>query len=457
MLTRRGLLQRASQTGLAAALPLAPRTLVQPPDILVVVLDDMRTSDWEALPLTRAMLSGATMYPNFIVSCPLCGPSRASLFTGQQVHNHGINSNGSWDEFHQRVPASEQIQVLAQGQGYHTVLSGKFINGAPERGSIGPGWSRFYVCGDEHYVNFPLNENGKTRRYRGRGSEAKYSTKVLEEHLVQEIVTTASQTPMLMVYAPQPPHRPAIPAPQHRKAYDNVNLQRTPAFNEFDVSDKPKMVRNLPRFSQSKEANLERLNRRRLATMASADESITNVVRAISQARSSENLYVFIMSDNGWAMGDHRLTEKKEPYDACTRIPMLAHGPQFGQGENQRLCGIVDIAPTIAELMQTTLSTVDGVSLLSDAERDAMLVEGPEGRYAALRSLDELYVERKSGEREYYDYRDDPYELSNRLASWGGYVPTLDPTRAQQLASRLVALRTCAGERCWNAAASSGG
>ncbi|MFM8595356.1 MAG: hypothetical protein ACKOCK_13350 [Chloroflexota bacterium] len=68
MLTRRGLLQRASQAGLAAALPLAPRTLVQPPDILVVVLDDMRTSDWEALPLTRAMLSGATMYPNMSVS-----------------------------------------------------------------------------------------------------------------------------------------------------------------------------------------------------------------------------------------------------------------------------------------------------------------------------------------------------------------------------------------------------
>lgn len=136
---------------------------------------------------------------------------------------------------------------------------------------------------------------------------------------------------------------------------------------------------------------------------------------------------------------------------------MLAHGPQFAQGEITRLCGIVDIAPTIAELMHTTLLTADGVSLLSDAERDAMLVEAPEGRYAALRSSDELYVEHKSGEREYYDYRDDPYELSNRLASWEGHVPTLDPTRAQQLASRLAALRTCAGERCWNPTASSGG
>ena len=57
-------------------LPLAHTSGVQagaPPDIVVILLDDMRADDWPILPKTRALVGG-TEFPNFIYNTPLCCP-----------------------------------------------------------------------------------------------------------------------------------------------------------------------------------------------------------------------------------------------------------------------------------------------------------------------------------------------------------------------------------------------
>ena len=75
------------------------------PDIVLINVDDMRESDFIALTRTRALLQqqGAS-YPNYFLTTPLCGPSRASLFRGQYAHNHGVQkntgANGGWRAYH---------------------------------------------------------------------------------------------------------------------------------------------------------------------------------------------------------------------------------------------------------------------------------------------------------------------------------------------------------------------
>jgi hypothetical protein len=61
--------------------------------------------------------------------------------------------------------------------------------------------------------------------------------------------------------------------------------------------------------------------------------------------------------------------------------------------------------------------------------------------FRALRTLDHLYVEYATGERELYDRRADPDELDNLIA-------TADPALLSRLAGRLVDLRDCAGAAC---------
>ena len=64
------------------------------PNIVLIESDDQATESMRFMPRTEALIGdrGATFSTN-IASWPLCCPSRATLFTGQYAHNHGVLGN----------------------------------------------------------------------------------------------------------------------------------------------------------------------------------------------------------------------------------------------------------------------------------------------------------------------------------------------------------------------------
>ena len=120
---------RALLLALLCLLPALP-TLARadtPPDIIVILLDDMRTASLLALPETQALLEDGKWFENFILTTLICCPSRASLLTGRYAHNHGaIKSDGKgWERF--RRNEATALPVLLPG--YETALIGKYLNG----------------------------------------------------------------------------------------------------------------------------------------------------------------------------------------------------------------------------------------------------------------------------------------------------------------------------------------
>ena len=69
------------------------------PNIVVVMIDDSNPHDgrlWSAdyMPnLNELIVDRGIRFTDFHGEVPLCGPSRASLLTGQHAHNSGGNSN----------------------------------------------------------------------------------------------------------------------------------------------------------------------------------------------------------------------------------------------------------------------------------------------------------------------------------------------------------------------------
>ena len=115
----------------------------------------------------------------------------------------------------------------------------------------------------------------------------------------------------------------------------------------------------------------------------------------------------------------------------------------------------IDLAPTIVDAARAKPGRVfDGRSLLPLARRprafknrDILIENGPSDgnapQYDAIRTPRYLYAEYvKTGERELYDLRCDPYELRSRHAS-RRYAAV-----RRKLARRLAALRNCAGRGC---------
>src|SRR5438093_7922283 len=123
---------------LLAALP-GVRTAIQPPlagasttppNVLVIVTDDQRINTMHQMPQTRELFAGGgTSFPHAFVTTPLCCPSRASIFTGEYAHNHGVwHNSDNGDELAQLDYAS-MMQRYLQIYGYATGIVGKYLNG----------------------------------------------------------------------------------------------------------------------------------------------------------------------------------------------------------------------------------------------------------------------------------------------------------------------------------------
>lgn len=421
------------------------------PNFIVVVTDDMRDSDWRALRKTRELLGASgTTFPNFMLSTPVCSPSRTSLFTGMYTHNHGVARNsgkhGGFSQFKKRNLGGDTIASALRGAGYRTGLFGKFLNGAPPKGGIPGGWDRWLVAIDRNYYAPVMNDNGKTRTY---SKKSHYSTDILMGHARDFLQQTSPETPFLLWFTPRAPHGKYQIRKKDRGALGPIRRERSPDVNEADVSDKPADIRKR---KGSSLGSLDSLERKRLELLVATDDAIAAILATVEAKGRLANTVVFVLSDNGYMMGSHRCVKKGFAYRESTQVTMLASGPPFAAGEiDERVVANVDIAPTIATLAGVDLPRADGVSIFDRTRDSEVLLENQRGSrgYSGLRSADWLYVENASNEPELYNYTRDSYELDNLLSSWNDHTSVPDAeAMAAEMSARLAALRACAGATC---------
>ena len=456
----------------AAAAPAAVR-----PNVVVIMTDDQDVASLSVMPRTRQLLAAnGTTFANNIVSYPLCCPSRATYLTGQYPHNHGVVGNSPPDGGYAKLRGGETVPVWLSRAGYRTTHIGKYLNGygAQNPREIPPGWQEWHGMVDPttyRMWGYTINNNGTPRTYGQQDVEdpALYQTDVLSAFATNYVDRMApGEAPFLLSFAPLAPHseigwastngnRNPRPAPRHRGTFATTPLPRPPSFDEADVSDKPAMVRQLPRLDAQAVAEITQDHRSRLESLLAVDEAVAAVVDRLAAHGELANTVIVFTSDNGWLQGEHRIPRGKVfAYEESSRTPLIVRGPGVPAGvTNPAFVSNVDLAATILDAADATPGiTIDGRSLLSIAQdpgqaagRHLLIETGPKPSgsqwYAAVRAGRYSYVEHSTGERELYDLQTDPYQLQSRHA---------DPAYAavrQTLAGRLLQLRSCAGATCW--------
>ncbi len=448
---------------------LAQEQVPQKPNIMFILADDMREDDFEHMPQTRKLLAGQGLtFSNAFVTHSLCCPSRASILRGQYTHNHQVLTNigpmGGFEKFRSQGHETSTIATWLQSGGYRTVLLGKYLNGYGNRGSemyIPPGWDEWYGRLDKYsYYEYQMNENGKITSYGSANKD--YYTDMLAGKAKDYVRRTANDSsPFFMYLAPLAPHSPYTPASRHENAYENARAPRSPSFDERDISDKPEWVRDMPRLGKDVE-KVDRTYQGRLRLLLSLDEMVAGLIEELRATGELDNTYVFFTSDNGYHLGEHRLSKgKRTAYEEALRVPLAVRGPGVPTGASAEQMALnIDFAPTIAELAGVPASEfVDGRSLAplldgsppaTSSWRSAFLVEHWSGgttdvreapTYAGVRTQRHKYVEHATGDKELYNLDSDPYELENRYK-------TAQTARVEGLKSRLEALKGCAGEAC---------
>ena len=449
--------------------PLEPRLPFdadEAPNIILINTDDQRADTMEFMPATVGLLGGlGTTFDNSFVCTGICGPSRASLFTGKYGHNTGVLANEPPVGGLANFDDTTTIATILQDAGYRTGLVGKYANGYssavkasdPESGFIPPGWDEWQSLVGNQYYNYSICENGPIRTY---GADAEdYQTDVLASKAEDFILSSEADDdqPFFLYLAPLAPHMksPAtIPAPRHEGAFDDVDPIHLPSFNETDVTDKPSWVRSLPQLSASEIATLESNTQDYLETLLAVDEAVARVIDTLERSGELENTVIIFTSDNGLQLGEHRIAgkfgKKLTAYEETIRVPLLIRdGRNPLQQVSDDLALNIDLAPTIIELAGLEVpDDMDGRSLvpLMNGEttdwREEFLVQqfAPTGylqpSQLALRTEQWMYIEDlTTGERELYDMVSDPRQLESLHA---------DPAMGAvmfQLAARLQELR----------------
>lgn len=399
--------------------------------IVFVLTDDQRWDTLWAMPgVERTLTDRGVDFANGFVVNPHCCPSRASILTGQFSHSTGVYTNE--DEYHGGFAHFDDGSTVAtwlQEAGYTTALMGKYLNGYGKGDSdyVPPGWDRWLAFatnagGGGKYYDYKLSDDGDEVAY-GDGPED-HSTEVLATEAVDFICRTTG--PFFLLYAPYAPHGFAIPAPEDAGTHEGLELDIPPSYDEADVSDKPRWVRDLPLLGPyNSHPNY-------FEALAGVDRAVEDIVGALEDSDRLENTLIVFASDNGYLWGEHRYDFKLAPYEESIRVPFVMRFDRVTRSArvDKHLVLNVDLAPTFADVAGVSAPGAEGTSLLpllrgqNGPWRDQFLIEhlnaasvgakDPVPTYCALRTRTELYVAYETGEEELYDLRDDPYQLRNR-------------------------------------------
>jgi N-acetylglucosamine-6-sulfatase len=458
------------------------------PNIVFVLTDDLDTSLVRFMPHVQQLAARGVSFDDYFVSDSLCCPSRASIFTGGLPHDTGVFTNsgpdGGWNVFHARGDEGATFATALQGAGYRTALMGKYLNEYPARPAAGPGsppfvppgWDEWDVAGNG-YPEYDYNLARDARVVHRGHAPRDYLTNVLARGGLGFIdQSVAARRPFMLELSTFAPHGPATPAPQDRGRFPFLQAPRDASFNEADMSDKPAWIRSRPSLGAGDVANLDEGFRRRVRSVQAVDRMLERIERRLTRLGVADNTYVVFSSDNGFHLGQHRLTAGKlTAYDTDIHVPLIVAGPGVAAGAHVgAMAENIDLCPTFARLGGAPVPPgADGHSLVpllggtggaAPADwRTGVLIEhhggppppadpdfappssGNPPTYEALRTARSLYVEYADGEREYYDLAHDPLELDNLADS-------LTPMHAAALHADLARLGACHGRvQCWAA------
>lgn len=475
-------------------------------------------------------------FNRYYVSYPLCCPSRATLLTGRYAHNSNVRGNnppaGGYTAFATRAAASHNIATWLQRAGYRTIHAGKVMNGYGQKPfsdgtEVPPGWNSWYsiVNVDQTHLayGYELNVNGEiqgpfgdpgsweTREWGKRddpgcpfapldGEPCFHITDKLTEIAAAEMAATPPEQPFYVQLDYTAPHgdfrRPAgpEPAPRHYDWFRGARVphNRAQGFDEGNVSDKPRFIRDAPHLTPQEKRTYRVYYQKQLEAMRTVDDGVRRLIGALSNLGRLRNTYVIFTSDNGFFFGEHRLLGGKFlAYEPATRMPFLIRGPGIKPGSSTgELAANVDIAPTLLELAGAKADkSVDGRSLVpyftdpelrtrrpilfesfvevTDIEPNTTLslgarVDGrararasgggggearasllaPPKDYAGIRLGPYKYIAWPSGEKELYNLNRDPYELNSLHR-----VPNFFPIR-NFLHRQMKRLINCVGSKC---------
>lgn len=468
----------ASNLAWLAALshPAAAQPAARPPDILLIMPDQMRGDCLSALghpavktPRLDALAQAGALFRRAYATVPSCIPARYALLTGLFPQTSGVVG------FKGRPIAYPTLPQLLARAGYRTVLVGRNMHQVPADEPYGYQkqiLGSTYVADDDYdrFLKQAAPETGGIRplveklRLSNNGWEAApwplatslHPTAWIARQARAELAAAPAHQPLFLTASFYAPHPPLFPPAKFFNRYLRAKLPQPARGDWVDWENVPP-----PRpLSAAHRVRLEGDTLRRaqagyFGLINHLDEELGPLIREFRRRseRQRRPWLILVTSDHGEMLGDHGYFRKCEPYEGSANIPfILAGSPELGiqpgLRSEQPVC-LEDILPTLLELAGAPAPPrADGVSLLAAARGRSVRVRewlhlehapcySREQAFHALTDGRWKYIWRPlDGTEQLFDLQADPRE-EHDLSKRPDHRATLEQWRAR-LIERLA-------------------
>ena len=417
----------------------------QSPNVLFIAIDDL--NDWVGClgrhpgaqtPNIDRLASRGVLFSNAHCQAPICGPSRASLFTGLLPSTSGIYAQISDKQIKQASPAASAAIFLPdyfEQHGYKTLACGKlFHNGDRSRvfddyggnSSFGPKPEKRFKY-DPAW--FPEKIGGTQTDWAAfPDSDSKMPDYKIAAYGVEKLQQKHEQ-PFFLAVGFMRPHVPWYVPQKWFDLHPIENVQLPPYMKE-DLDDVPEIsrrVNELPAMPTTQWAIAQQewknIVQAYLACTTFVDAQVGKVLDALEQSPYRDNTIVVLWSDHGYHIGEKNRFAKQALWDRANRVPLIIAAPGKATGLTcSKPVGLIDLYPTLLELCGLPANPAnDGHSLgkllgdpSADWTRPTITSYGP-GNHAVQTERYRFY-QYEDASIELYDHQRDPNEWNN-LAS----------------------------------------
>lgn len=404
------------------------------PNILFLFADDMRAESIGALgdrqvktPNLDAVVRRSFVMTNAYClggnSGAVCTPSRNMLLSG--------NAYFRWRDF---TPPNNPNQkgILSPGDGpnfpltlraagYQTYHHGKRGNTA-------------LLIQEKFEINKYLKNDMAERNSGEPGQE-------IADEAIAFLKGQRDERPFAMYLAFGNPHDPRVAAKKYLDLYDREKLKLPRNFMPLHPFDNGEMtVRDeaLSPWPRTPE-EMRKTWHEYYATMSGLDFHIGRILQTLKDLKLEDNTIIVFSADQGISIGGHGLLGKQNLYEHGMKAPLFFAGPGIPRGRSNALVYLLDIHPTIADLVGAPVpSGIDGISfkpvILGKAKtaRTELMLAYRQFQRAYRDERWKLIRYPQVNVTQLFDLRNDPFEMRN-LAN--------NPTQAKRIARMTTNLQ----------------
>jgi len=349
--------------------PVSNSTASPKPNILFFFLDDMR---WDATSFTGnsiittpnmdTLAAQGTVFENAFTTVAICGPSRASVFTGQHMARHGVTTVQRGTYLAENWANSYPAQLKTDG--YYMGFIGKHGHDNGFTGEFGTyDFDKGYDRQGDYF--------GQT--IDGESAGDRHLTKFLGDLAIEFVRDAAdpaknpTAAPFCLQISFKSPHNPLEPDPAYNSLYaeDTIPHAKTDTQAQFD--DLPSFIKSHApgtyewNNNYNTEEKFQDSAKKYFRLVHGVDVQIGRVLAALENPNGdgdnsdsvANNTIIILGSDHGYFLGERHQVGKWYIQEESIRVPLVIYDPRLPAGLNgQRVSQMVlnlDIPATILD------------------------------------------------------------------------------------------------------------